>query len=59
MKITLTIEVWKKEAWYVAKCPELDFVAQGKDAEEARANLLEVMETLYQIYGVDSVGFEE
>ena len=48
MKVNLTIEVWKKQAWYVAKCPELDFVAQGRSAEEARANLLEVMEIQFE-----------
>ena len=28
----------------MARCPELDFVAQGRDREEARRNLLEVVE---------------
>ncbi len=48
MKVNMTVEVWQKEAWYLAKCPELDFVAQGKDAEEAKRNLLEVMEIQFE-----------
>ena len=44
----MTVEVWQKGAWYIAKCPELDFVAQGRDAEEAKRNLLEVMEIQFE-----------
>ena len=29
MKLNFTIQIWKKTNWYLAKCPELDFVAQG------------------------------
>ena len=29
---------------YVANCPEIDVVSCGKDIEEARKNLLEVIE---------------
>lgn len=43
MKLELTIEVWKKGNWYLARAPELDFVSQGKTPEEARKNLLEVI----------------
>ena len=43
MKLQLTIEVWKKGNWYLARAPELDFVSQGKTPEEARKNLLEVI----------------
>ena len=42
MKLQLTIEVWKKGNWYLARAPELDFVSQGKTPEEARINLIEV-----------------
>ncbi len=43
MELQLTIEVWKKGNWYLAKSPELDFVSQGKTPEEVKKNLLEVI----------------
>lgn len=43
MRLKTTIELWQKGKWYVARVPELDFVAQGKTVEEAKANLLEVI----------------
>jgi len=43
VKLQLTIEVWKKGNWYLARSPELDFVSQGKTPEEAKKNLLEVI----------------
>ncbi len=43
MKLNITIEVWKKRNWFIAKCPELDFISQGKTHEEAKENLLEVI----------------
>jgi predicted RNase H-like HicB family nuclease len=44
MKLKMTIEIWEKGSWYIAKCPELDFVAQGRSVEEAKRNLIEVVE---------------
>lgn len=43
MRLKTTIELWQRGNWYVAKVPELDFVAQGKTIEEAKKNLLEVI----------------
>ncbi|MFA6056537.1 MAG: hypothetical protein WC769_14315 [Thermodesulfovibrionales bacterium] len=43
MKLKTTIELWQKGKWRVAKVPELDFVAQGLTSEEAKANLIEVI----------------
>lgn len=43
MRLQLTIEVWKKGDWYVARTPELDFISQGRTFEEAKRNLLEVI----------------
>lgn len=43
MKLNITIELWQKKGWYLAKSPELDFIAQGKTAEEAKSNLFEVI----------------
>jgi len=33
--------IMKEEDWYVAKCPEVGTVSQGKTIEEALANLKE------------------
>ena len=43
MILNVTIEVWQKGDWYVAKSPELDFISQGKTREEAKKNLIEVI----------------
>lgn len=43
MKLQATIELWQKGKWCIASIPELDFVAQGKTIEEAKANLNEVI----------------
>lgn len=44
MQLQLTTEIWKKKSWFVAKCPELDFVSQGATIEEAKKNLLEIVD---------------
>jgi predicted RNase H-like HicB family nuclease len=36
--------VHKEEQWYVAECPEVGTVSQGKSIEEAVANLKEATE---------------
>jgi len=43
MLLNITIEIWQKGNWYIAKSPELDFVSQGKTREEAKKNLIEVI----------------
>ena len=48
MKLKMTIETWAKESGYIAKCPELDFVSQGESPEEAKRNLLEVVEIQFE-----------
>jgi len=42
--LVVTEEIWKKGNMYTAYCPELDVASCGKDIEEARNNLLEVIE---------------
>ena len=42
--LVITEEIWKEGNMYVAYCPEIDVVSCGKDIEEARKNLLEVIE---------------
>jgi len=48
MKLGLTIETWQKGNWYVARCPELDFVSQGPSVAEAKRNLLEVIQIQFE-----------
>jgi predicted RNase H-like HicB family nuclease len=48
MELNLTIELWRKGEWYIAKSPELDFISQGKTSEEARKNLIEVINIQFQ-----------
>ncbi len=42
--LIVTEEIWKEGNMYTAYCPELDVASCGKDIEEARKNLLEVIE---------------
>ncbi len=48
MQINVTLEVWRKTKSFVAKCPELDFISQGATHEEAKKNLLEVIEIQFE-----------
>jgi predicted RNase H-like HicB family nuclease len=48
MDLKITIEIWQKGRWYVARCPELDFVSQGATQTEARRNLLEVIQIQFE-----------
>ncbi|OIP29540.1 MAG: hypothetical protein COW04_02940 [Deltaproteobacteria bacterium CG12_big_fil_rev_8_21_14_0_65_43_10] len=42
-KLKVTIELWQKEKWIVARIPELDIVARGETIEKAKENLMEVV----------------
>ena len=48
MQSKITIEIWQKGRWFIAKCPELDFVSQGRSSEEAKRNLLEVIRIQFE-----------
>ncbi|MDA3894902.1 MAG: hypothetical protein PF482_02005 [Desulfobacteraceae bacterium] len=48
MKLQLSIQIWRKGSWFLAKCPELDFVSQGKNRDEAQKNLMEVIEIQFE-----------
>lgn len=48
MNLKFTVEIWDKGRWYVARCPELDFVSQGSTPEEARHNLVEVIQIQFE-----------
>ena len=41
--LVVTEEIWKEGNMYTAYCPELDVASCGRDIEEARNNLLEVI----------------
>ncbi len=43
-KLVVTEEIWKEGNMYTAYCPELDVASCGKGIEEARRNLVEVIE---------------
>ena len=51
MQLKVTIEVWQKGRWYVARCPELDFISQGTSPREARHHLLEVIQIQFEEMG--------
>ena len=42
--LVVTEEIWKEGNMYTAYCPELDVASCGRYVEEARKNLLEVIE---------------
>lgn len=46
--VQLTAVIERDDAWFVATCPEVDVVSQGKTIEEARANLLEAVELFFE-----------
>lgn len=48
MLLKITIEFWKEGSIFVACCPEIDMVAQGYSLEEAKKNLLEVIEIQFE-----------
>ncbi len=48
MDINITIEVWQKGKWFITKCPELDFISQGRTRKEAKDNLLEVIQIQFE-----------
>ena len=41
---TYTAVVHQEDAWYVAECPEIGVVSQGRTIEEAVSNLKEATE---------------
>ncbi len=48
MELDITIQIWQKGKWYVAKCPELDFISQGETKAEAKNNLFEVIQIQFE-----------
>ncbi|MDO8754348.1 MAG: type II toxin-antitoxin system HicB family antitoxin, partial [Anaerolineales bacterium] len=48
MTRTFTAVIHKEDTWYVADCPEVGTVSQGKTVEEAVANLKEATELVLE-----------
>jgi len=48
--------ITQEEEWYVARCPELGVTSQGKNVEEARANLREAIELYPETWGLPETG---
>jgi predicted RNase H-like HicB family nuclease len=48
MKLELSVQIWKKGLWFIARCPELDFVSQGRTRDESKHNLMEVIEIQFE-----------
>ena len=46
--LVATEEIWKEGNMYTAYCPELDVASCGGNVEEARKNLLEVIEIQFE-----------
>ena len=46
--LVVTEEIWKEGNMYTAYCPELDVATRGRDVEEARENLREVIEIQFE-----------
>lgn len=44
MTYHVSVIIEQECAWYVALCPELEVVSQGKSVEEGRQNLKEAIE---------------
>lgn len=49
MTQTSTATIWRENDGYVALCPELDIASQGDSIEDARANLKEAAEGLFEL----------
>jgi len=44
----LTAVIEREDDWFVATCPEVDVVSQGRTIEDARSNLLEAVELFFE-----------
>ena len=47
--LQLTAVIEREDDWFVATCPEVDVVSQGKTIEDARSNLLEAVEGFFEV----------
>jgi predicted RNase H-like HicB family nuclease len=52
---TLTAVIHKEEDLYVAECPEIGTVSQGKSVDEAIANLKEATELYLEEFSIPDI----
>ena len=50
-----TAVIHQEDEWYVADCPEVGTVSQGKTIEEAIANLREALELFFECASQEEV----
>jgi len=55
MTRTLTAVIHKEEDWYIADCPEVGTVSQGRNVEEALTNLKEATELYLEEFPLGEV----
>ncbi len=53
--LQLTAVIEREGDGYVATCPELDIVSQGKTVEEARLNVLEAVEGFFEVASASEI----
>ncbi len=53
---TFTAVLHREDDWYVAECPEVGTVSQGRTIEEAIANLKEATELFLEEFPLPNVG---
>ena len=53
--LQLTAVIEREGDGYVATCPELDIVSQGKTVEKARLNLLEAVEGFFEVASLSEI----
>ena len=46
--LVITEQIWKEGNMYTTYCPELDVASCGRNVEEARKNLCEVIEIQFE-----------
>jgi predicted RNase H-like HicB family nuclease len=50
-----TAVIEREDDWFVATCPEVDVVSQGKTIEDARSNLLEAVELFFEVASASEI----
>jgi predicted RNase H-like HicB family nuclease len=55
MSKKFTAIITKEDKWYVAHCVELGVVSQGRNIEEAQANLKEAVELYLESFGTEDL----
>ena len=55
MTHTFTAVIHKEDEWYVANCPEVGTVSQGKTVEEAVSNLKEATELYLEEFPLSEI----